>query len=242
MRTGRVDRTSRSQANVFRLEVRVLGSSSPRRTDSSHRSAIEREIHIGFEPEVKWVRPDLNRSRQHPKLVGFLVSGKTGGPRAQTKLPHGPAGSSRMIEGLKTLPRSLVGRPRDRSAERQDFVDEFRVGEDHPAATVPLQAELVQDLAGLFSAARPFDERREGAADDFAARETSDGDDHGLTGTTSAASCARRARAASWGACGGCRGRSTFDRIPGRGSRDRCRSDIGRGRGRSRCGPRPPGP
>src|SRR2546428_3063855 len=126
MRTGRVDRTSRSQANVFRLQVRVLGSSFPRRTDSNHRSAIEREIHIGLEPEVKWVRPDLNRSRQHPKLVGFLVSGKTGGPRAQTKLPHGPAGSSRMIEGLKTLPRSLVGRPRDRSAERQDFVDEFR--------------------------------------------------------------------------------------------------------------------
>src|SRR5207249_7207845 len=27
------------------------------------------EIDIGFEPEVKWVRPDLNRSRQHPKLV-----------------------------------------------------------------------------------------------------------------------------------------------------------------------------
>src|SRR3989442_7100802 len=37
-----------------------------------------------FEPEVKWVRPDLNRSRQHPKLVGFLLSGKTGGPHAQT--------------------------------------------------------------------------------------------------------------------------------------------------------------
>src|SRR6266571_6676595 len=64
-------------------------------------------------------------------------------PRAQTKLPHGPAGTSRMIEGLKTLPRSLIGRPRDSSAERQDFVDEFRVREDHPAATVPLQAELV---------------------------------------------------------------------------------------------------
>src|SRR2546425_3352193 len=108
MRTGRVDRTSRSQANVFRLQVRVLGSSFPRRTDSNHRSAIEREIHIGLEPEVKWVRPDLNRSRQHPKLVGFLVSGKTGGPRAQTKLPHGPAGTSRMIEALKTLPRSSV--------------------------------------------------------------------------------------------------------------------------------------
>src|SRR3989442_2355862 len=166
------------------------------------------------------------RSPQPPKLVGFLVSGKTGGPRAQTKLPHGPAGSSRMIEGLKTLPRSLVGRPRDRSAERQDFVDEFRVGEDHPAATVPLQAELVQDLAGLFSGARSFDERRERAAHDFAARETSDGDDHGLTGTTSAASCARRARAASWGACGGRLGRATIVSVYRRGARDRCRLDI----------------
>ncbi len=64
-------------------------------------------VDIGSEPDCKWVRPDLNRSRQHPKLVGFLVSGKTGGPRAQTKLPHGPAGSSRMIEALKTLPRSV---------------------------------------------------------------------------------------------------------------------------------------
>ncbi len=90
---------------------------------------------LGSELDCKWVRPDLNRSRQHPKLVGFLVSGKT--------VPHGPAGTSRMIEGLKTLPRSLIGRPRDSSAERQDFVDEFRVREDHPAATVPLQAELV---------------------------------------------------------------------------------------------------
>src|SRR5207247_7441881 len=39
-----------------------------------------------------WVRPDLNRSRQHPKLVGFPVGRMTRGPRAQTKLPHGPAG------------------------------------------------------------------------------------------------------------------------------------------------------
>src|SRR2546422_973863 len=125
MRTGRVDRTLRSQANVFRLQVRVVASWASRRREWNQRSEIGREIHIGFEPEVKWVRPDLNRSRQHPKLVGFLLSGNPGGPPAQAKLPHGPAGSSRMIEGLKTLPRSLVGRPRDRSAERQYFVDEF---------------------------------------------------------------------------------------------------------------------
>ena len=45
-----------------------------------------------------WVRPDLNRSRQHPKLVGFPVGRMTRGPRAQTKLPHGPAGR---LEGLR---------------------------------------------------------------------------------------------------------------------------------------------
>jgi len=43
------------------------------------------------DPRGKWVRPDLNRSRQHPKLVGFLVGGKAASPRTQTKLPHGPA-------------------------------------------------------------------------------------------------------------------------------------------------------
>ena len=47
----------------------------------------------------EWVRPDLNRSRQHPKLVGFLAGGETvGGPRVRTKLPHGPAGA---LEGLR---------------------------------------------------------------------------------------------------------------------------------------------
>src|SRR2546426_1038709 len=44
-------------------------------------------------PEQEWVRPDLNRSRQHPKLVGFLVDRDD--PRAQTKLPHGPAAPSK---------------------------------------------------------------------------------------------------------------------------------------------------
>src|SRR5207245_11750602 len=44
-------------------------------------------------PEQEWVRPDLNRSRQHPKLVGFLVD--LDDPRAQTKLPHGPAAPSK---------------------------------------------------------------------------------------------------------------------------------------------------
>src|SRR2546427_9198898 len=52
----------------------------------------------GGPPPGDWVRPDLNRSRQHPKLVGFLVGRMMRGPRAQTKLPHGPAGR---LEGLR---------------------------------------------------------------------------------------------------------------------------------------------
>src|SRR5712691_2215819 len=102
-----------------------------------------------------------------------------------------------MTEGVKTLPRGFVGSGPDRSTEGQDFVDEFRVGEDHPTAAVPFQPQLVEDLAGLLSTARPLDERRERTPDNLAARETSDRDDHGLTGTTSAASSAPRDPAVS---------------------------------------------
>src|SRR3989449_4869384 len=147
-----------------------------------------------------------------------------------------------MTDGLKTLPRGFAGSAGDRSAERQDFVDELRVGEDHPTAAVPFQPELVEDLPGLLSTARSLDERGERTPDDLAARETSDGDDHWLTGTTSAAFSAPRDPAASSAACAGYPGRSTCDRIRGRRSPDRCHSDIERGRGRSPCGPRPPAP
>src|SRR5207249_10093456 len=128
---------------------------------------------------------------------------------------------------------------RDRSSERQDLVDELRMGEDHASAAVPLEAELVKDLPWFFPSARPLDERREGAADDLATRETADRDDHSLTGTTSAVSFAPRARAASSVACGACPGRSTSGRTLGIASRDRCRSNTGRGLARSPCGPRP---
>ncbi len=50
-----------------------------------------------------WVRPDLNRSRQHPKLVGFPVGRMTRGPRAQTKLPHGPAGDSNRLAATNLI-------------------------------------------------------------------------------------------------------------------------------------------
>ena len=68
---------------------RVLGPSSRPRSDSNHPSAMGEVRDIGFEPEVQWVRPDLNRSRQHPKLVGFLVSGKTSrSPRSNQATPR----------------------------------------------------------------------------------------------------------------------------------------------------------
>ncbi len=50
--------------------------------------------------EWEWVRPDLNRSRQHPKLVGFPAGGETeDGSRIGTKLPHGPAGALERLRG-----------------------------------------------------------------------------------------------------------------------------------------------
>src|SRR5256712_13565099 len=130
-----------------------------------------------------------------------------------------------MTEGLKTLLRGFVVSGRDSSSERQDFVDELRMGEDHPTAAIPFQPELVEDLPGRLSTARSLDERRERTPDALAARETSNGDDHGLTGTTSAASSAPHDPAASSAACAGCPGRSMCDRTRGRQSPDRCHSD-----------------
>src|SRR2546425_12804338 len=97
-----------------------------------------------------------------------------------------------MTEGLKTLLRGFVVSGRDPSSERQDFVDELRMGEDHPTAAVPFRPELVEDLPGRPSTARSLDESRERTPDGLAARETSEGDAHALTGTTSATSSAPR--------------------------------------------------
>ena len=60
---------------------------------------------------MKWVRPDLNRSRQHPKLVGFPVGRMTRGPRAQTKLPHGPAGDSNRLAAKNVFLRLILADP-----------------------------------------------------------------------------------------------------------------------------------
>src|SRR5439155_2804221 len=99
--------------------------------------------------------------------------------------------------------RLCRGLPGSSSAEGKDLVDQLGVGQDHPAAAVTLQAEGVQHLPRVFPLPGAVDEGGERAADDLAAREASDGDDHGFTGTTSAASCAPHVPAASSGACGG---------------------------------------
>src|SRR2546429_4288925 len=110
------------------------------------------------------------------------------------------------------------------SAEREDFVDEFRVGQDHSAAAVALESEGVEDLGRVLSLAGLLDEGGEGASDDFATRETADGDDHAFTGTTSGASCVPRARGASSAASGGGPGRSNARRNPRTRSRAPCPS------------------
>src|SRR3989475_11815485 len=108
-----------------------------------------------------------------------------------------------MTEGLKTLPRGFVVSGRDPSSERQDFVDELRMGEDHPTAAVPFQPQLIENLPRLLSPARSLDERRERTPDDLAARETSDGTDNGPTRTSSTASSVPHHPAVSSAACSG---------------------------------------
>src|SRR5207302_5609080 len=70
------------------------------------------------------------------------------------------------------------GSPGSSSAEGKDLVDQLGMGQDHPAAAVPLQAQGVQHLPRVLPLAGAFDEGGERAADDLAARESSDGADH----------------------------------------------------------------
>src|SRR5207247_9529979 len=128
------------------------------------------------------------------------------------------------------------------SAERDDLVDEVRVREEHPTAAVSPDPQCVEDRPRVLARPRAREERLPQGADDLAAGEASDGDDHRLTGTTSGASFGPRGRAGSSGASAGCRGRSGSGASPGSGTRGPRRSGTGRGRGRSRCGPPRPAP
>ena len=52
---------------------------------------------------------------------------------------------------------------------------------DHPAAAVSLKSEVIEDLLRVLSHSDTFDVLGVGGADDFAARETPDGNDHAIT-------------------------------------------------------------
>src|SRR3990170_6172882 len=122
--------------------------------------------------------------------------------RPSKRPPHSNQATPRTRGGRRTL-ETLNSFPQA-SAERQDLVDELRVREDHPAAAVAREAEVVEGLLRRLPRAGPLEERRVRARDDLPAREASDGDDHGLTGTTSAASSALRGPGGSSGASAAC--------------------------------------
>src|SRR2546426_1723686 len=88
-----VERHKRGSVNVNTRYSCGLGHSERRRAVSDRVDCSQAQMLSEAPPEQEWVRPDLNRSRQHPKLVGFLVGRDD--PRAQTKLPHGPAAPSK---------------------------------------------------------------------------------------------------------------------------------------------------
>src|SRR6266702_1574594 len=100
----------------------------------------------GSEPDCQWVRPDLNRSRQHPKLVGFLAGGQTARPRARTKLPHGPAGVSKDCGTKNPSPRppdhpngrtSSISSAWDRIMRRQQYRFSPSVSRTLPGSSPP---------------------------------------------------------------------------------------------------------
>src|SRR5439155_2898565 len=114
-------------------QLRVPGPSSPRRSDSNHQFGMGEVRDIGFEPEVKWVRPDLNRSRQHPKLVGFPEGRMTRGPRAQTKLPHGPAGDSNRLAAKNVFVRLVLADPHHGANDQEKEPGAAKQGRDEDA-------------------------------------------------------------------------------------------------------------
>ena len=88
-------------------------------------------LHTGQVAE--WVRPDLNRSRQHPKLVGFPVGRMTRGPRAQTKLPHGPAGDSNRLAAKNVFVRLVLADPHHGANDQEKEPGAAKQGRDEDA-------------------------------------------------------------------------------------------------------------
>src|SRR5256885_9209316 len=75
----------------------------------------------GGPPPGDWVRPDLNRSRQHPKLVGFPVGRNDARRPSPNQATPRTRGATRRTAAVKTLPWSS-----DQSAERKNLVDSLR--------------------------------------------------------------------------------------------------------------------
>ena len=64
------------------------------------------------------------------------------------------------------------------SAQRDDLIDEVSVGDDHAAAAIALQAEVVEDLLRVLAQLHPLQVRLVHATDDLAACEAPYWDDH----------------------------------------------------------------
>ena len=60
----------------------------------------------------------------------------------------------------------------------QDFIDDFYVREQHASATVPLQTQAVQDVAGVFACLDSAGEFVPSVSNQFAAGEASYGNNH----------------------------------------------------------------
>src|SRR5688572_6822764 len=90
------------------------------------------------------------------------------------------------------------GKGAERSLVRRGFLDEVHVAHQHAAAAEAREARRVEGLLAALARGQRLLVDVVGGADDLAAREAANGDDHGITGTTSGASCGRRGRGASW--------------------------------------------
>jgi hypothetical protein len=62
----------------------------------------------------------------------------------------------------------------------QNFIDDFYVGEQHASATVPLQAQTVEDIAGVFACLYAPCKLVPSVSDEFAASEASYGNNHSV--------------------------------------------------------------
>src|SRR2546427_11846322 len=99
-----VERHKRGSVNVNTRYSCGLGHSERRRAVSYRVDCSQAQM-LSEAAGTGWVRPDLNRSRQHPKLVGFLVGRDD--PAPKPSYPTDPRRRRRTVDG-KMLPRPLI--------------------------------------------------------------------------------------------------------------------------------------